>query len=60
MPTYVELIEMSNGDLTKCIRIASEAVDKARYECQLITEKEQIYLAYDNERLKRLAVAKRN
>ena len=59
MPTYIELIELSNGDLTTCIRIASEAVDKAQRKHELTTEKDLIYQAYDNERLKRLALAKR-
>ena len=58
-PRYDELVELSNGDLTKCIQIAKDVVDKTRHDHQPTTEKELIYQAYDNERLKRLALAKR-
>ena len=59
MPTYDELIELSNGELTKCIRIAKDGVDKMRQGHQSTTEKQLIYQAYDNERLKRLKLARK-
>jgi|KBSSwiStaDraftv2_1062776.scaffolds.fasta_scaffold3838892_1 hypothetical protein len=59
MPTYDELIELSNGELTKCIRIAKDGVDKMRHDHQSTTEKQLIYRAYDNERLKRLKLARK-
>ena len=57
-PSYNELVELSNGDLIKRIRIAMEALTKAQHDHQATTEKDLIYHAYDDERLKRLNMAK--
>jgi len=59
-PTYNELVELSNGDLIKRIEIAGDALTKARQEHLPTTEKDLIYRVYDNERLKRLKLAKGN
>ena len=59
-PSYNELVELSNGDLIKRIEIAGDALTKARQEHQATTEKDLIYHVYDNERLKRLKLAKGN
>ncbi|MBA3867995.1 MAG: hypothetical protein ABI970_03120 [Chloroflexota bacterium] len=60
MPTYEELVELSNGDLSRCIQGANDAVDKTRQQQQPTLEKELISEAYANERLKRLKLAKGN
>lgn len=60
MPTYDELVELSNGDLSKCIQVANDAIDKTRREHQPTFEKELIRQAYADERLKRLKLAKGN
>ena len=55
-----ELVELSNGDLSRCIQGANDAVDKTRQQHQPTLEKELISQAYTNERLKRLKLAKGN
>ena len=57
-PNYNELVELSNGDLTKRIRTARDVVNKALREHQPTTEKENIWQDFEDERLKRLKLAK--
>ena len=59
MPTYEELVELSNGDLSKCIQIADDVVAKMQLLHQPTFEKELICQAYINERLKRLKLVQR-
>lgn len=60
MPTYEELVELSNSELSNCIQIANDVVVQTRQEHQPTLEKELICRAYTNERLKRLKLAKGN
>jgi hypothetical protein len=56
-PTYEELIELSNGELMRRIKLAKDAVASAWREHRFAPDAEQIYETYENERLKRLSVA---
>ena len=57
-PTYEELVELTNKELTKRLGIAKEGVDKGLRERHPNTEKEQIYQDFKDELLKRLKFAK--
>ena len=56
MPTYEELVEMTNGDLIKCLTLALNQLNEAAKEGKSTFEKMSIYDAYEAERLKRLDV----
>lgn len=49
MPTYKELIGLSDGELIKRVFSALQQVDKAEDEGQSSTEKTKIYQIYKNE-----------
>lgn len=53
MPTYSELIGLSDSELIKRVFSALHLVDKAEDEGQSTTEKTRVYLAYKNELAKR-------
>ena len=53
MPTYNELIGLSDGELIKRVFSALHQVDKAEDEGQSTTEKTRVYYAYKNELAKR-------
>ena len=59
MPTYEELVELSNGDLSKCIQIANDMVASMQLLHQPTFEKELICRAYTDERLKRINLVQR-
>jgi len=54
MSTENELAEVSHSELNACIHIAFFQRQEAMRMGRHTTESEQIYQAYDNERLKRL------
>lgn len=54
MPTYNELVELSNGDLTTCTRQALENLQAAKNSGHDTTDREKIYWAFQEERLKRM------
>ena len=56
MPTYEELVEMTNGDLMKCLASALKQLNETAKEGKSTIEKIHIYGAYETERLKRLKV----
>ncbi len=56
MPTYDELIELSNGDLMKCHASSLKQLNESAKEGKNTTEKVRIYGAYETERVKRLDV----
>ncbi len=53
MPSYAELVELSDTELTKRIDSALGAVDKAEERHEFMHDKAKIYLAYKNELAKR-------
>jgi hypothetical protein len=53
MPTYNELVGLSDTELTKCIALALGEVDKAEKRHEDMLDKAKIYLAYKNELAKR-------
>lgn len=54
VPTYYELVDLSNGELTDCIKKALENLQAAKKRGEDTTEKEKIYWAFQEERLKRV------
>lgn len=59
IPTYNELIELSNGDLTVCVKKALENLQAAKARGEDTTIKEKIYWAFQEERLKRINLGKK-
>ena len=57
-PTYDELVELSNGELMKRLRRVRDVVAQAWRERRAVPDAEQIYQDYENERLKRIGLAK--
>ena len=53
MPTYNELVELSEAELIKRIGLALGEVDKAEEHHEKMLEKAKVYLAYKNELAKR-------
>jgi hypothetical protein len=53
MPTYKELIELSDAELTECIALALTEIDNAEERGQPTAEKMKIYQAYKNELARR-------
>lgn len=58
IPTYYELVELSNGDLTACVKKALENLQTAKNRGEETSDKEKIYWAYQEERLKRSNLGK--
>ncbi len=54
VPTYEELVEMTNGDLMKRLALALVQLNEAAKEGKNTIEKIKIYKIYETERLKRL------
>lgn len=59
IPTYNELVELSNGDLTACVKKALENLQAAKARGEDTTDKEKIYWAFQEERLKRMNLGKK-
>ena len=59
MPSYDELVALSNGELTKRIRLALRQLLGYERPGKSLTEAERIYEAYKREEQKRLLVGKR-
>jgi len=53
MPTYNELVALSEAELIKRIGLALGEVDKAEGRHEKMLEKAKVYLAYKNELAKR-------
>ena len=53
MPTYIELIGLSDVELIQHIGVALSQVDKAEVRHESTTEKTKIYQAYKNELARR-------
>ena len=53
MPTYIELIELSDVELVQCVGVALIQVDDAEKHHESTTEKTKIYQAYKNELARR-------
>ncbi|MBA3868000.1 MAG: hypothetical protein H0X30_02490 [Anaerolineae bacterium] len=59
MPTYDELVGLSNGELSKHIQLALKQLIKYEELCDSLTQTRRVYEAYNRERQKRLLVGKR-
>ena len=59
MPTYDELVALSNGELSKRIQLALKHLIKYEELCDSLTQTRRVYEAYNRERQKRLLVGKR-
>ncbi len=59
MPTYDELVGLSNGELTRRTRLALKQLLGYENPCEDRTEAEKIYEAYNREWQKRLLVGKK-
>ncbi len=58
-PTYNELVELSNGELTACIKQALENLQAAKNSGHDTTNREKIYWAFQEERMKRVNLGKK-
>ena len=52
-PTYKKLIELSDGELKRCVVEALDQLRLAEEEGETTTEKTKIYILYKNELTKR-------
>jgi hypothetical protein len=59
MPPYEELVALSNGELTKRMRIALRQLVKYEKPSEELTETQNIYEAYSREWQKRLLLGRR-
>ena len=59
MPTYDELVALSNGELSKRIQLALKQLIKYEKFCDNLIEARRVYETYSRERQKRLLVGKR-
>lgn len=59
MPTYDELVALSNGELSKRIQLALKQLIKYEELCDSLTQARRVYEAYNRERQKRLLLGKR-
>ncbi len=59
MPTYNELVEISNGDLMNKIKITRSDLLSAVEHSKNANEKQRIYDAFEGERVKRLNLGKK-
>jgi hypothetical protein len=59
MPSYDELVALSNGELTRRIHSVLRQLLTYEQPCKSLTEAERIYAAYKREWEKRLLVGKR-
>ncbi len=53
MPTYNELVELSDAELKRCIGVALNQLDKAQEQGESTSEKTVIYRVYKNQLAKR-------
>jgi len=59
MPTYDELVGLSNGELTKRLQLALRQLLDYEEPGEGLTQARKIYEAYNRERQKRLLLGKR-
>jgi hypothetical protein len=57
MPTYEEVVDLSNGELTNRMRHICGQINEARSRGQSTTELAYIYKVYEEEWFKRLVFA---
>ena len=59
VPTYNDLVELSNGELTDCVQKALENLTAAKQNGEDPAACEKIYWAFQEERLKRVNFGKK-
>jgi hypothetical protein len=59
MPTYDELVALSNGELTKRIRLALRQLLGYEKPGKSLTDAQRVYETYKREEQKRMLVGKR-
>ena len=59
MPTYEELVALSNGELTKRIREIENAINAASARGENIAQGMRVHKMYEEEQVKRLALARK-
>jgi len=57
MPTYEQLVDMTNGELIKRIQLVFDHLVEAGQQGESTTEGTKVFQAYNGERLKWLKVA---
>ena len=57
MPTYEQLVDMTNGELIKRIQLALDQLVELANQGESTIASTKVYQAYEGERLKRLKVA---
>ena len=56
MPFYDDLVDLSNAELTRRVRMAKYDLDQARERGEITTEKTRIYHVFEHERVRRLKI----
>ena len=59
LPTYEEVVGLSNGQLVKCMQKLNDQINQARTSCKSTDQLARSYRAYEDEWLKRVGLGGR-